>query len=154
MAFLVKLLFLLVIGTFFTRINIDNISFAVMMFKKLTTTVRTVNTCFIRHSGLNGEGLSTDFAPGLSATVVVIEIFMGSSTKRTNAFKRKIRMISHGFDSFSGFKSFFEKLFKIQSLNSPFKYRSFVDCEIRIKNDTVIEKRFLLLDQPLDFFSH
>ena len=109
MAFLVKLLFLLVIGTFFTRTNIDNISYAIMMFKKLTTTVRTVNNCFIRHNGLNSEGISTDFAPVLSATIVVIDVFMGSSTKLTNVLKRKIRTISNGFDFFSGFKSFFDE---------------------------------------------
>lgn len=97
MAFLVKFLFLLVIGTFFTRADIDNIAFAVMVFWKLTATIRTVNTCFIRCSSLNGECISTDFVPVLSTTVVVIDVFIGSSTKWQTPSK-KIRTIFNGFD--------------------------------------------------------
>ena len=152
--FLIKLLFLFVIGTFFTRTNINDVSFAVMVFWKLTSTVGAVNTCFLRRSGLNSECIFTDFTHVLSTTIVVINVFVGSPTNRTNTIKRKIRAMFDWLDFIAGFKSFFEKLFKIQSLNSLFKYRSFVDSEIRIRNHTVSGRRFLFLDQPLDFFSH
>lgn len=48
-----------------------------------------VNSCFVRHSGLKGEGISTDFTPVLYVTVVVIDVFMGSPQNGQTPSKEK-----------------------------------------------------------------
>lgn len=50
--------------------------------------MRIVNSCFIRYCGLKGEGISTDFAPVLYVTVVVIDVFMGSPQNGQTPLKK------------------------------------------------------------------
>ena len=97
---IVSCLSVFIVGTPPALADIYDITFAVMVSRKLGAAVRAVKTTGASGYDFISEGLMTDFTGILIAAVVQVEILVGSSAVRAGPFIVEIRTMSDRPDQF------------------------------------------------------